>query len=62
MKKETLQQAENWFKMNNIPTTLCLTTLCIEVEGFLIEISDKEVNYRASLWNDYINENKPLKQ
>jgi len=64
MKQETLQQAENWFKINEIPTLLCLTseTICIETyQGFQIEISEEEITYRADLWNDYINENKTIK-
>ena len=64
MEKETLKNAEEWFKIQEIPTLMCETseTICIITShGFQIEISEEEITYRADLWTDYLRENEKHK-
>ena len=49
-----IKYAEEWFKLQDIPTIYDKETLYVIVGGhFELELSSEEINYRAELYLDY---------
>lgn len=49
--KDILNDANEWFKLHNIPTFIHGTEMYIEVDGLEFQLSSAEVLYRAeSYW------------
>jgi len=47
----TIQYADKWFQLHNIPTIVDDVSLYVEVEhGFKLQLSTAEVEYRAELY------------
>ena len=50
MKKETLINCNNWFKLQNIDTFIHNKKIYLNLGNFEIELSKKETEYRANLY------------
>jgi len=49
--KNTIYYAKQWFKLNEIPTLHTEKTIYLIINNhFEIEITEKEINYRAELF------------
>jgi hypothetical protein len=49
--KKTLKYAENWFRLNDIPTTISEGKIFVSPDGhFELELSKDEIIYRAELY------------
>ena len=58
--EKTIKYAEEWFKLQDIPTIYDKESLYIVVSGgFELELSKEEINYRAEL---YLNKFKKFKK
>lgn len=51
----TIQYAEEWFKLHDIPTIIDDGSICVQVQdGFELQLSTAEVEYRAELYKEFI--------
>ncbi len=54
----TIQYAEEWFKLHDIPTTIDDGSMYVQVQdGFELQLSTAEVEYRADLYKEFIKSN-----
>ena len=50
MKKETLINCDTWFKLQNIDTFIHKNKVYLNLGNFEVELSKKEIEYRANLY------------
>lgn len=51
----TIQCAEEWFKLHDIPTTIVDGSIYVQVQdGFELQVSAAEIGYRAELYKNFI--------
>lgn len=52
----TIQYAEEWFKLHDIPTTIDDGSIYVQAQdGFELQLSTAEVKYRAELYKQLKN-------
>ena len=52
---DIIKNAEEWFKLHDIPTTIDDGSIYVQVQdGFELQLSTAEVEYRAELYKEFI--------
>ena len=57
METETLRNADRWFALHDINTFIHKDKIYIDTEAFELELSEKEIEYRAELYVNLKNKN-----